>query len=96
MHASVLERRAPGEVCGMTQQRSGGRWQAVDGGLGAGNDGSVIPRQAPRHEAAPSTPDHEDTLIYMDKLAGGYMGLGRQSEAVQLLEDVVPYSQLIA
>jgi len=65
MHASVLERRAPGEVCGMTQQRSGGRWQAVDGGLGAGNDGSVIPRQAPRHEAAPSTPDHEDTLVRM-------------------------------
>ena len=65
MHASVLERRAPGEVCGMTQQRSGGRWQAVDGGLGAGNDGSVIPRQAPRHEAAPGTPDHEDTLVRM-------------------------------
>ena len=65
MHASVMERRAPDEVCGMTHQRSSGRWQALDGGLGADNDGSVIPRQAPRHEAAPAAADHEDTLVRM-------------------------------
>ena len=65
MHASVMERRAPGEVCGMTQQRSGGRWESLDGGRSAENDGSVIPRQAPRHEAAPNAADHEDTLVKM-------------------------------
>jgi RNA polymerase sigma-70 factor (ECF subfamily) len=65
MHASVMERRAPDEVCGMTQQRSGGRWEALDGGPGAENDGPVIPRQAPRHEAAPAAADHEDTLVRM-------------------------------
>ena len=72
MHASVMERRAPDGVCGMTQQRSGGRWRALDGGLGAENDGSVIPRQAPRHEAAPNAADHEDTLVRMlyDEHAG--------------------------
>src|SRR6188768_987952 len=65
MHASVMERRAPGEVRGMTGRGSGGgRWQALDGGRGAENDGSVIPRQAPRHEAAPGA-DHEDTLVRM-------------------------------
>jgi RNA polymerase sigma-70 factor, ECF subfamily len=72
MHASVMERRAPDGVCGMTQQRSGGRWQALDGGLRAENDGPVIPRQAPRHEAAPGAADHEDTLVRMlyDEHAG--------------------------
>jgi len=65
MHASVMERLTPDRVCVMTQQRSGGRWQALDGGRGADNDGAVIPRQAPRHEAAPSAPDHEDTLVRM-------------------------------
>ncbi len=64
MHASVMERLTPDRVCVMTQQRSGGRWQALDGGRGADNDGAVIPRQAPRHEAAPSA-DHEDTLVRM-------------------------------
>jgi RNA polymerase sigma-70 factor (ECF subfamily) len=65
MHASVMERRAPDGVCGMTQQRSGGPWQALDGGLRADNDGSVIPRQAPRHEASATPSDHEDTLVKM-------------------------------
>src|SRR5918997_855955 len=65
MHASVMERLTPDRVCVMTQQRSGGRWQALDGGRGADNDGSVIPRQAPRHEAASSPADHEDTLVRM-------------------------------
>ena len=64
MHASVMERRAD-EVRGMTRQRSDGRWQALDGGHGADNDGAVIPRQAPRHEAAQSPADHEDTLVRM-------------------------------
>ena len=53
MHASVMERRTD-EVRGVTRQRSDGRWQALDGGQGADSDGSVIPRQAPRHEAAPT------------------------------------------
>jgi RNA polymerase sigma-70 factor, ECF subfamily len=65
MHASVMERLTPDEVCAVTQQRSGGRWQALDGGRGADNDGAVIPRQAPRHEAAPGAADHEDTLVRM-------------------------------
>jgi RNA polymerase sigma-70 factor, ECF subfamily len=64
MHASVMERRAPGEVHGMTGRGSGGRWQALDGGRGAENDGAVIPRQAPRHGSAAGT-DHEDTLVKM-------------------------------
>ena len=49
MHAVVEDRLAPGGVCLMTQQRSGGHWQSLDGGRGDG--GSVIPRQAPRHGA---------------------------------------------
>jgi RNA polymerase sigma-70 factor, ECF subfamily len=65
MHASVMERLTPDRVCAMTQQRFGGRWQALDGGRGADNDGAVIPRQAPRHEAAPNAADHEDTLVRM-------------------------------
>jgi len=65
MHASVVERLTPDRVCVMTRQRSGGRWQALDGGRGGDNDGAVIPRQAPRHEAAPSSADHEDTLVRM-------------------------------
>ncbi|HEU4348995.1 MAG TPA: sigma-70 family RNA polymerase sigma factor [Actinoplanes sp.] len=65
MHASLTERLTPDRACVMTQQRSGGRWQALDGGHGADHDGSVIPRQAPRHGAAPSPGDHEDTLVRM-------------------------------
>ncbi len=53
-----------GGVGVMTQPRSGGRWQSLDGGRSA-NDDAVIPRQTPRHEAAPSTPSHEDTLVRM-------------------------------
>jgi len=67
MHASVAEQLAPERVRDMTGQRSGQRWQALDKGRGAESDGSVIPRQAPRHEAAgaQSTADHEDTLVRM-------------------------------
>jgi len=64
MHAVAEDRLAPGGVCVMTQQRSGGRWQSLDGGRGA-NDDAVIPRQAPRHEAAPNGASHEDTLVKM-------------------------------
>ena len=53
----------PDGVCVMTQQRSGGRWQSLDGGRSA-HDEAVIPRQAPRHEA-PAGPGHEDTLVRM-------------------------------
>jgi RNA polymerase sigma-70 factor (ECF subfamily) len=64
MHALVEERLAPGGVCQMTQQRSGGgRWQSLDGGRGADDGGSVIPRQAPRHGV--TEPSHEDTLVKM-------------------------------
>jgi RNA polymerase sigma-70 factor, ECF subfamily len=49
----------------MTQPRSGGRWQSLDGGRSAKDD-AVIPRQAPRHEAVPSSSNsHEDTLVRM-------------------------------
>ena len=64
MHALAMERLTPDRVCAMTQQRSGGRWQALDGGRGADNDDAVIPRQA-RHGAASETASHEDTLVRM-------------------------------
>ena len=64
MHAVAEDRLAPDRVCVMTQQRSGGRWQALDGGRGADKDDAVIPRQA-RHEAASGTASHEDTLVRM-------------------------------
>jgi RNA polymerase sigma-70 factor (ECF subfamily) len=64
MHATVMERLAPDGAGVMTQQRSGGRWQALDGGRSAGNDGGVMPRQA-RHEAGSATASHEDTLVRM-------------------------------
>jgi RNA polymerase sigma-70 factor (ECF subfamily) len=71
MHALAEARLSPDRVCVMTQQRSGGRWQALDGGRGADKDDAVIPRQAPRHEAS-STENHEDTLVRMlyDEHAG--------------------------
>jgi RNA polymerase sigma-70 factor (ECF subfamily) len=65
MHAVAEDRLAPDRVCVMTQQRSGGRWQALDGGRGADNDGAVIPQRAPRHEAANTDGNHEDTLVRM-------------------------------
>ncbi|WP_173745347.1 sigma-70 family RNA polymerase sigma factor [Actinoplanes sp. TFC3] len=64
MHAMVMERLTPDGAGVMTQQRSGGRWQALDGGRSAGNDGGVMPRQA-RHEAGSATASHEDTLVRM-------------------------------
>jgi RNA polymerase sigma-70 factor (ECF subfamily) len=73
MHAVVAgERLAPDRVCVMTQ-RSGGRWQSLDGGRGADDGGAVIPRQAPRHGVSePSGASHEDTLVRMlyDEHAG--------------------------
>ena len=67
MHAVAEHRLAPGGVRLMTQQRSGGRWQSLDGGRSADDGGSVIPRQAPRHEAAGpgGGASHEDTLVRM-------------------------------
>ena len=64
MHALVMERLTPDRVCAMTQQRSGGRWHALDGGRGADNDDAVIPRQA-RHGVASEAASHEDTLVRM-------------------------------
>jgi hypothetical protein len=54
MHAVAEDRLAPDRMCVMTQSRSGGRWQSLDGRRGAHDDGAVIPRQAPRHGAASS------------------------------------------
>jgi RNA polymerase sigma-70 factor (ECF subfamily) len=66
MYAVAVERRpAPDRAWGMTQQRSGGRWPALDGGRGGDKDDAVIPRQAPRHEAASTPASHEDTLVKM-------------------------------
>jgi len=63
MHAVAEDRLAPERVRVMARQHSGGRWQALDGG-NSRDEGTVIPRQSPRHEAAPSsTPGHEDTLV---------------------------------
>src|SRR3954468_21904260 len=64
MHAVAADRLAPGGVRGMTQQRSGGRWQSLDGGRSA-HDEAGIPRQAPRHGAAPGGGSHEETLVRM-------------------------------
>ena len=64
MHAVAEFRLAPERVRVMAQQHSGGRWQALDGGTGARDEGTVIPRQGPRHGATPSSgPSHEDTLV---------------------------------
>jgi RNA polymerase sigma-70 factor, ECF subfamily len=68
MHAVAEDRLARDGVCLMTQQRSGGRWQSLDGGRSANDGGSVIPRQAPRHGAAEPAgggASHEDTLVRM-------------------------------
>jgi len=63
MHAVAEHRLASDGMCLMTQQRSGGRWQSLDGGRGA-DGGSVIPgQQVPRHGA--TEPSHEDTLVRM-------------------------------
>ena len=64
MHAVAEFRLAPERVRVMAQQHSGGRWQALDGGSGSRDEGTVIPRQGPRHGATPSSgPSHEDTLV---------------------------------
>jgi RNA polymerase sigma-70 factor (ECF subfamily) len=65
MHALAEYRLAPDGVCVMTQQRSGGRWPALDGSPGADKDEAVIPRPGPRHGASSSTASHEDTLVRM-------------------------------
>jgi RNA polymerase sigma-70 factor, ECF subfamily len=65
MHALAEYRLAPDRVSGMTQQRSGDRWSALDGNRGADEDEAVIPRQGPRHGAASPVTNHEDTLVRM-------------------------------
>jgi RNA polymerase sigma-70 factor (ECF subfamily) len=74
MHAVAEDRLALDGMCLMTQQRSGGRWQSLDGGRGADDGSSVIPRQAPRHGSGEpgDSGSHEDTLVRMlyDEHAG--------------------------
>ena len=65
MRSTTVERLTPDRVCVMTQQRSGGRWQALDGSRGSGNDDAVTPPRQPRHEAGPTASSHEDTLVRM-------------------------------
>ncbi|GAA2903998.1 RNA polymerase sigma factor [Actinoplanes cyaneus] len=64
MHA-VAEKRLTPERVRVMARHSGSRWQAVDKGRGAQDDGSVIPRQqSARHGAQPDTgASHEDTLV---------------------------------
>ena len=65
MHAVAVDRLAPGGMCLMTQQRSGGRWQSLDGGHRA-EDSAAAARRGPRHGASDSAqPSHEDTLVKM-------------------------------
>jgi RNA polymerase sigma-70 factor, ECF subfamily len=65
MHAVAVDRLAPGGMCLMTQQRSGGRWQSLDGGHRA-EDSAAAARRGPRHGASESSqPSHEDTLVKM-------------------------------
>ncbi|HET9518765.1 MAG TPA: sigma-70 family RNA polymerase sigma factor [Actinoplanes sp.] len=65
MRSTAVQRLTPDRVCVMAEQRSGERWQALDGGPGAGNDEAVTPRQVPRHEAGTTAASHEDTLVRM-------------------------------
>ncbi len=65
MHAVAEERLAPDGMCVMTQSRSGGRWQSLDGNRGTSEDGSVADRQVPRHGPAQGGASHEDTLVKM-------------------------------
>jgi RNA polymerase sigma-70 factor, ECF subfamily len=65
MHALAEYRLAPDRVSGMTQQRSSGRWSALDGNRGADKDEAVIQRQGPRHGTASPMENHEDTLVRM-------------------------------
>jgi RNA polymerase sigma-70 factor (ECF subfamily) len=65
MRSTAVERLAPGRVGVMTQQRSGGRWQALDGGGTGGHGDATSSRPAPRHEAGPAGSSHEDTLVRM-------------------------------
>lgn len=65
MRSMAVERLTPDRVCVMTQQRSSGRWQALDGGRASGQDDAVTPRPVPRHEAGPAGSSHEDTLVRM-------------------------------
>ncbi|WP_189336503.1 sigma-70 family RNA polymerase sigma factor [Actinoplanes ianthinogenes] len=62
MHA-VAEKRLSPERVRVMARHSGSRWQALDGGRGAQDDGSVIPRQSARHEAPNTSASHEDTLV---------------------------------
>jgi RNA polymerase sigma-70 factor, ECF subfamily len=65
MQAVAVDR--PGGMCLMTQSRSGGRWQSLDGSRTAADGASAIPRQAPRHGLAEpgGSESHEDTLVRM-------------------------------
>src|SRR5690348_5470746 len=65
MHALAEYRLAPDRVSGMSQQRSSGRWSALDGNRGADKDEAVIARQGPRHGTASPVENHEDTLVRM-------------------------------
>ena len=65
MRALADDRLMPDGVCEMAHQRSGERPRALDGCLRAGEDGSVIPRQGPRHGAGSESENHEDTLVRM-------------------------------
>ncbi|GIF05946.1 sigma-70 family RNA polymerase sigma factor [Actinoplanes siamensis] len=62
MHA-VAEKRLTPERVRVMARHSGSRWQALDGGRGAQDDGSVIPRQSARHGAPKESASHEDTLV---------------------------------
>jgi RNA polymerase sigma-70 factor (ECF subfamily) len=62
MHA-VAEKRLTPERVRVMARHSGSKWQALDGGRGAQDEGSVIPRQSARHEASNSGATHEDTLV---------------------------------
>lgn len=64
MRSTAVERLTPERVCVMTQQRSGGGWQALDGGRTGGDHDDTAARQNPRHEAG-SGDSHEDTLVRM-------------------------------
>ena len=65
MRSVAVERPAPDRACVMAQQRSGQRWEALDGRHGSGNAGPVTTHSAARRDAASSGESHEDTLVRM-------------------------------
>jgi RNA polymerase sigma-70 factor (ECF subfamily) len=65
MRSMAVERLTPERVGVMTQQRSGGRWQALEPGHSGGHDDTGTGRQSRHGAGGGSEQSHEDTLVRM-------------------------------